>query len=166
MPRLFHEAIIFEKLQAMNVPVFDVHFPPGGGALMVLLQIDPVWEGQVTDALLCALGSSWLNMKMAIAVDPDINIHDPRDVEYALATRVDPARDVIIIDRGRGFPFDPSAHTIPEFSANAAAARFPCTVGKWGIDATKPPAYRATERRNYERAWPLDHGKVQLSDYL
>jgi len=166
MPRLFHEAIIFEKLQAMNVPVFDVHFPAGGGALMVLLQIDPVWEGQVTDALLCALGSSWLNMKMAVAVDPDIDIHNPRDVEYALATRVDPTRDLIIVDRGRGFPFDPTARPIPEFSANAAAARFPCIVGKWGIDATKPPTYRANERKNYERAWPIDHGKVRLADYL
>ncbi|MDO8545451.1 MAG: UbiD family decarboxylase [Opitutaceae bacterium] len=166
MPRLFHEAIIYEKLQAMGVPVRDVHFPQGGAALMVLLQIEPVWEGQATDALLCALGSSWLNMKMAVAVDPDIDIYDPREVEYALATRVDPTRDLIIVNNGRGFPFDPSARTIPEFSPNAAASRFPCIVGKWGINATKPPAYRAAERRNYERAWPQEWGKVSLQDYV
>ncbi|MCZ6878055.1 MAG: UbiD family decarboxylase [Acidobacteria bacterium] len=51
--------------------------------------------GQVTDALLAVLGSSWSNCKMVIAVDPDIDIYDYRDVHYALATRVDPTRHVI-----------------------------------------------------------------------
>lgn len=166
MPRLFHEAIIFGKLQAMHIPVKDVHFPSGGGSLMVLLQIDPDREGQATDALLCALGSSWLNMKMAVTVDPDIDIHDPREVEYALATRVDPSRDLIVVPNARGFPFDPTARPLTEFSAETAASRYPCVTAKWGIDATKPPPYRVTERRNYERAWPRNWGKVALKDFL
>ncbi len=74
MPRLFHEAILYERLQAQGVKVHDVHIPQGGGSLSVILQLEPAMEGQVTDALLAVMGSSWSNCKMAIAVDPDIDI--------------------------------------------------------------------------------------------
>lgn len=166
MPRLFHEAILFERIRAMGLPVLDVHFPQGGGSLTVIIQVEPAADGQVADALLAVLGSPWMNTKMVIAVDPDIDIYDYRDVHYAVATRVDPARDVITINQARGFPFDPSARPILEASPEAAQSRFPCVVGKWGIDATKPVPYRAAERKNYERAWPLNWGAVKIADYL
>lgn len=166
MPRLFHEAILYERIRAMGLPVRDVHFPQGGGSLSVIIQVEPVMDGQVADALLAVLGSPWMNTKMAIAVDPDIDIYDYRDVHYAVATRVDPARDVITINQARGFPFDPSARPILEASPETAQTRFPCVVGKWGIDATKPVPYRAAERKNYERAWPMHWGAVSLADYL
>jgi 2,5-furandicarboxylate decarboxylase 1 len=166
MPRLFHEALIYERLEAMGVKVHDVHFPQGGGALAVIIQIEPTADGQVTDALLSTMGSSWSNTKMVIAVDPDINIYDPRDVQYALATRVDPSRDVIIANNARGWPFDPSAHPILEASPGTARNRHPSVVGKWGIDATKPAPYRAAERKAFERAWPIGWTQVKLEDYL
>jgi UbiD family decarboxylase len=166
MPRLFHEAIIYERLQALGLAVRDVHFPQGGGSLVCIIQVEPAMDGQVTDALLSVLSAPFINMKMAIAVDPDINIYDYRDVHYALATRIDPARDVIIVNNGRGSPFDPSATPIVEASPAAADLRFPSVVGKWGLDATRPVPYRAAERRNYERAWPVAWGKVRLEDFL
>ena len=106
MPRLFHEAIIYERLQALGIAVRDVYFPSGGGALTCIIQVEPAMDGQVTDALLSVLSAPFLNMKMAIAVDPDINIYDPRDMQYALSTRVNPSRDVIIINNARAFPFE------------------------------------------------------------
>jgi 2,5-furandicarboxylate decarboxylase 1 len=166
MPRLFHEAILYERLRAMGVKVRDVHFPTGGGALAVIVQVEPVHDGQVTDALLSVLGSPWMNTKMAIAVDPDIDIYDPRDVQFALATRVNPSRDVIIIDNARGCPFDPSAEPVLEASPDTAATRFPSVVGKWAIDATKPVPYRAAARKAHERAWPIAWGEVKLKDYV
>jgi 2,5-furandicarboxylate decarboxylase 1 len=166
MPRLFHEAIIYERLAAMRLKVHDVHFPQGGGALMVIIQIEPKMDGQVTDALLSVMGSSWMNTKMVIAVDPDINIYDPREIEYALATRVDPSRDLIVVDRARGLPFDPSARPVLEASPNTIHSRLPSLVGKWGIDATKPVPYRTEERKNFERAWPVGWGTIKLEDFL
>jgi 2,5-furandicarboxylate decarboxylase 1 len=165
MPRLFHEAIIYERLAAMGLKVHDVHFPSGGGSLMCLIQVEAAFDGQVTDALLSTMGASWLNMKMVVAVDPDIDIHDPREVEYALATRVDPSRDVIIVRNGRAFPFDPCGEPLVDAFADTKDTRFPSVVGKWGIDATKPVPYRA-ERKAFDRAWPKNWGKVKLSDYL
>jgi len=166
MPRLFHEAIIYERLEAMRLKVHDVYFPQGGGALMVIIQVEPTADGQVTDALLSVMGASWMNTKMVIAVDPDINIYDPREIEYALATRVDPSRDVIIVDNARGWPFDPSARPVVEASPNAATSRLPSVVGKWGINATKPVPYRAAERKNFDRAWPIGWNEINLKDYL
>ena len=146
LPRLFYEAIIYERLQAIGVGVRDVYFPASGGALICIIPVEPRMDGQVTDALLSTLGASWLNMKMVIAVDPDINIYDDRDVMYALATRVEPSRHVVIVDNARGWPFDPSAQPVLEASPDAKALRLPSVVGKWGIDATNPP--RCTGRRN------------------
>ncbi len=166
MPRLFHEAIIYERLCSMGLKVHDVHFPQGGGSLAVIVQIEAKMDGQVTDALMTVMGAPWLNMKMVIAVDPDIDIYDYRDVLYAMATRVDPSKHVITVDGARGFPFDPSAEPVAGAFPDTADSRFPCTVGKWGIDATKPVPYRTKERRNYERAWPPNWGKVKLEDYL
>jgi UbiD family decarboxylase len=166
MPRMFHEAILYERLRALGIKVYDVHFCQGGGALSVIIQVEPVMDGQVTDALLAVMGSPWMNTKMVIAVDPDINIYDYRDVYYALATRVDPSKDIIIVGNARGVPFDPSAQPVIGAFPNTGETRVPSTVGKWGIDATKPVPYRASERRNYERAWPIAWGEIKLEDYL
>jgi 2,5-furandicarboxylate decarboxylase 1 len=166
LPRLFHEAILYERLQAMGIRVHDVTFPSGGGALMCIIQIEPAMDGQVTDALLSVLGSTFMNAKLVVAVDPDIDIHDPRDVEYALATRVDPSRDVLIVPNSRGWPFDPTARPILEAEERTVRSRFPAVVGRWGIDATKPVPYRSAERALFERAWPEHWGEIKLSDFL
>ena len=44
-------------------------------------------------------------------------------------------------------------------------SRFPAVGSRWGIDATKPPAYRP-ERADYDRAWPIDWAETKLEDYL
>jgi 4-hydroxy-3-polyprenylbenzoate decarboxylase len=164
LPRLWQEAILHERIRAMGIAVRDVVYLQAGGALLLVLQIDPAFEGQATDALLAAMGS-FSNNKLVVAVDPDIDAHSDRDVLYALATRVDPARDVITVDGTRGWIFDPRARPLLDASESAASMRFPAVGSRWGINATKPPAYRP-ERRDYERAWPLDWAQTRLEDYL
>jgi len=60
-----------------------------------------------------------------VVVDPDINIYDPSDVEFAIATRVLGDRDVLMITNVRGSSLDP-------ISAPDG------TTTKIGIDATMP----------------------------
>src|SRR5690606_21419049 len=133
LPRLWQEAAIYDRIRAMGIPILDVAYLNGGGAMMVVLQLDPTADGQVTDALLAAM-SAFLNNKLVIAVDPDINIYDYRDVMFAIATRVDPARDVLIVPNTRGWLFDPTAKPIAEASPNAQSSRIPATGARWGID--------------------------------
>lgn len=57
-------------------------------------------------------------------VDEDVDIFDPQDLEYAIATRVKGDDDIIIIPKARGSSLDPVA--LPDG-----------TTTKVGIDATK-----------------------------
>ena len=66
-------------------------------------------------------------IKQVIVVDDDIDVYDPTQVEWAVATRVQPDRDVIIVPGTRTKPLDPSIPPTP--------GRIP-TAAKMGIDAT------------------------------
>lgn len=79
-------------------------------------------------------------------VDPDIDIYDYRDVHYAMATRVNPSKDLLVIPNARAFPFDPSAEVMKATFPDTERTRFPCVVGKLGIDATKPVQPSAESR--------------------
>jgi UbiD family decarboxylase len=156
LPRLCHEAVLYNRLSEMGLKVTDVRFPTWGGALSCLLQIEYPRPGFVNDALMLAMGAPWLNTKMVVAVSPDTNIDDARDVYFAMATRVDPARDIILVPSTRGSLYDPSAAPL--------AGQHPWrVVGKIGIDATIKQRHDA---KDFERAWPRHWGKVRLEDFV
>jgi UbiD family decarboxylase len=156
LPRLCHEAVLYNRLTEMGLKVKDVRFPTWGAAVSCILQFEYPREGFVNDALMLAMGSPWLNTKMVVAVSPDTDLDKPSEVYHAIATRCDPARDVIIVPHTRGSPYDPSA-------APLAADPFWRTVGKIGIDATIKSRHDA---RDFERSWPKHWGRVRLEDYL
>ena len=64
-------------------------------------------------------------MKQVTVVDEDIDAYDPLQVEWALSTRMQPDRDIIIIPRLACSTLDPSVPA-PRITAG------------WGIDATMP----------------------------
>ena len=74
-------------------------------------------------------------IKVAIAVDADVNIHDPFEVEWAVATRTQPSRDVLLRDGLPGMSLDPSASG---GKYDAGQKEFVTTTSKLAIDATKP----------------------------
>ena len=156
LPRLCHEAVLYNRLSEIGLAVKDVRFPTWGGALSCILQFDYPREGFVNDALMTAMGAPWLNTKLVVAVSPDTDIDDAREVYHAIATRVDPARDVVMVPGTRGSPYDPSARPLD--------GQYPWRiVGKMGIDATRKARHDAAD---FERAWPKNWGKVRLEDYL
>jgi UbiD family decarboxylase len=87
------------------------------------MSIDTDNKGEIRRALTLAL--SFPNIKKAVAVDTDIDPEDLREVEWAMATRFQGDRDLIVIPDLRGQPIDPSAR-------NGFA------TAKIGIDATRP----------------------------
>ncbi len=156
LPRLCHEAVLYNRLTEIGLLVKDVRFPTWGAALSCILQFDYPRQGMVNDALMTAMGAPWLNTKLVVAVSPDTNLDEPADVYHAIATRVDPAQDVIIIPNTRGSPYDPAARPLP--------GEHPWrVVGKMGIDATIKARHDAAD---FERAWPVNWNKVNLADYL
>ena len=156
LPRLCHEAVLYNRLSEMGLAVKDVRFPTWGAALSCVIQFAAPREGFVNDALMLAMGAPWLNTKMVVAVSPDTDLDDAADVYHAIATRCDPARDIVIVPETRGSPYDPSARPLE--------GQFPWRiVGKMGIDATIKSRH---DPADFERAWPRNWGKVKLADYL
>ena len=156
LPRLCHEAVLYNRLSEIGVDVKDVRFPTWGAALSCIIQVTAPREGFINDALMTAMGAPWLNTKLVVAVSPDTDLDDAADLYHAIATRCDPSRDVIIVGNTRGSPYDPSAQPIE----GQAPWR---VVGKMGIDATAKSRH---DPADFERAWPRNWGKVNLKDYL
>jgi len=156
LPRLCHEAVLYNRIGEIGLKVHDVRFPTWGAALSVIIQVEYPRPGMVNDALMTCMGAPWLNTKMCVAVSPDTNIDDPGEVYHALATRVDPARDVVVVPQTRGSLFDPAAEPLDGHYPHRL-------VGKIGIDATAK-AHRGGAI--FDRAWPRGWGRVKLEDYL
>jgi len=157
LPRLCHEAVLYNRLREMGVDVKDVRFPTWGGALSCLLKIGGVPRAGVAgDALLTLMTTPLNNGKLVVAVSEDTDLDDPGSVYHAIATRCDPARDVIIVPATRGHPGDPSATPIPGDAFNRIS-------GKMGIDATIKSRLNPDD---FRRVWPRDWQKVDIADYL
>ena len=86
------------------------------------------FAGEARQVALYAMGSD-LRPKTVIIVDTDINVHDSSEVEWALAYRMQPAKDIFIIPSVPGGPCDPSNRT------EGKLISFNDTMG---IDATCP----------------------------
>jgi len=66
------------------------------------------------------------SLKYVVIVDDDIDIYSPDSVEWAIATRMQADKDVLVLSNQKGSSLDPSA------DPNTYA------TSKMGIDATKP----------------------------
>ncbi|MDQ1274450.1 MAG: trans-anhydromevalonate 5-phosphate decarboxylase [Euryarchaeota archaeon] len=102
--------------------------------LHAVVQIEKQTEGDGKNAIMAAFAAH-TSLKHVVVVDEDINIFDPNDVEFAIATRVKGDMDILVISNVRGSSLDPRG--APDG-----------TTTKVGIDATKI----LVEKENFERA--------------
>ena len=94
-----------------------------GGWLHAVLSIEKNHDEDGKNAILAAFAGH-PSLKHIVVVDTDVNVDDPEDVEWAVATRFQADKDLIIIKRARGSTLDPSAEE--------------GVTSKMGLDATKP----------------------------
>lgn len=85
----------------------DVHFVPGTFGANAVMSLDTEDKGEIRRAITMAL--TFPNIKKAVAVNTDVTIDDPLDVEWALATRFQADKDLIVVPGLKGQPIDPSA---------------------------------------------------------
>ena len=64
-------------------------------------------SGQAKNAILAVLGAD-MYIKRVVVVDHDVNIFDDREVAWALGTRCQADRDIMVISNTRGSDLDPS----------------------------------------------------------
>jgi 2,5-furandicarboxylate decarboxylase 1 len=118
------EATILSYLQRNFPNVLDVHLALGGVARYHLyVKLRKRLPAEAANVIMAAL-SSHHDVKHVIVVDEDVNIHDAQHVEWAVATRFQADKDLIVIPAAQGSRLDPSAK-------DGVSA-------KMGLDATKP----------------------------
>ena len=130
------------------------------GIFGLVVQMTPRAYGEAKNLLLAALSSEYQHPKLAIAVDADVDIFNPAELLWALTTRVDPARDVVIVPGTHNHAMDAS---LAELGAPGTALwqRF---GSKMLIDATIPPPADAKARAAFERIRPRNP-KLRLEDF-
>jgi UbiD family decarboxylase len=129
MPR---EPTIHKEVVASGVRCLDVNVNPGGCSwLHAIVKIDKQEKGDGKRAMEAAFRGH-KSCKHVFVVDKDVDIYNPLEVEWAMATRFQADADLVVKEREKGSSLDPSAD--PETS---------CTV-KCGFDCTKPLGREAT----------------------
>jgi 2,5-furandicarboxylate decarboxylase 1 len=102
------EATILATLQRNFPGVQDVHLSLGGvGRYHLFIKLRKTQEGEGKNVLLGAFAAHY-DIKHAVVVDTDVDIHDPAEVEWAIATRFQADRDAIVIGHSQGSKLDPS----------------------------------------------------------
>lgn len=95
------------KAVAGVTEVRNVVLTKGGcGYLHAVIQIKKSTQGDAKNAIMAAFAAH-TSLKHVVVVDEDINPEDPYDVEYAIATRVNGDRDMMVITGVRGSSLDP-----------------------------------------------------------
>ena len=121
---LLGEANVLSLLQRQVPGVKDVYFSHGGcGFYHCVVQIAQKRAGWSKQAILATF-AAFPPLKIVTVVDDDVDIRNPGDVEWAMATRLNPKTGIITIDNVFGHGLNPG---------------FPDYIGsKVGFDATRP----------------------------
>lgn len=156
------EATYYNRLKEThgNSNIIDVFVPPWASQFMMIIQMEAKWDGQARDVLMSALTGPNLHVKVAIAVDEDVDIYNAEDVLWAISCRLDPAQEVHIMPGSRLHPLDLS---IPEVGDDYTVMRI---GGKMAIDATKPPTWRKEERAKFSRVDPMGKNDPEIQAIL
>lgn len=143
------EASLLRTIKEAVPNATDTRWVDSGGPLTIIIQMKKKVEGEPMRAANAAFSASNF-IKIAIVVDEDIDLDNPKDVMWAVSTRVQPESDVQIMKNLQGHVLDPSLRS--EIRGSGMI-----------IDATKP----------VDRPFPVKGGvpedvlsKIFLKDYL
>lgn len=101
-----YEPLIFKAVSRV-AKVRDVLLTDGGCCYFhAVVQIEKQTESDARRAIDAAL-EAHRSLKHVLVVDTDIDIHDPNDLEYAIATRFRGDEDVVMYPGVRGSTLDP-----------------------------------------------------------
>ncbi len=132
------ERIFLPLIRMIHPEIVDMNLPiEACFHNLAIVSIRKRYPGHAKKVMFALWSMGMLSLtKIVIIVDDDVNVHDIREVVWAVTTRFDPAKDVIVIPDS---PIDALDHSTYR----------PNLGGKLGIDATKK-----WREEGYEREWP------------
>jgi UbiD family decarboxylase len=102
------EAAVWSALEATVREPIAVYAAPGsGGMFNARFAMRQRYAGEARNALAAVLACP-ADVKHVFAVDPDIDVFSDEQIEWALATRFQAERDLLVMTGMRAFPLDPS----------------------------------------------------------
>ncbi|MGO9572023.1 MAG: UbiD family decarboxylase [Desulfomonilaceae bacterium] len=144
------EAKIFATVKKTVPQLKAVYLAPGGcGFYGAVVQVDKDGEKVGRDAVTETF-KAFPPLQWVVAVDTDVNLYDPIDVQWAVTTRFNPDTNLIILPNQVGHILNPMVKINPDGKGG--------TVTKMGMDATAP--FPRTEK--FER---VTFKEIKLSDY-
>ena len=146
-------AAIRQALRTAGVTVKDINVTLGGCAFWHAVISIKKQPGEAKNAILAAL--SVMDLKHVVIVDDDIDVFNPMDVEWAIATRVQGDKDILIVTNARGKPLDPSLPPTPHGVVP--------TTAKVGIDAT---IGEGIPKERFERIAYAYADTAKIGDYV
>ena len=147
---LLGEANVLALLQKQVPGVRDVYFSHGGcGFYHAVVQIAQKRAGWAKQALMATF-AAFPPLKMVTVVDDDVDIRNPGDVEWAMATRLDPKHGILVIENVFGHGLNP---TFPDYLGS-----------KVGFDATRPFPHTPNFTRANVRATSLDGLDIEVPE--
>jgi UbiD family decarboxylase len=142
------EAHVFLRLKEMVPGLRAINYPKSGTHFHCYMSIKQTAQGQANQALMLLMGLDPY-IKLAIAVDDDVNVFDEAEVMWALATRFQADTDMFMVPHAFCNRLDPS-------SRDGMSA-------KLALDATVPPGW--TSERTSLPAPAVEWAKALLGKY-
>jgi 2,5-furandicarboxylate decarboxylase 1 len=144
------EPVVLKTLRGVLPATVAVHITNGGcGKFHAVVSIAKRHEGDGKDAIIAGLHAI-RDIKMITVVDDDVDPFNPKEVEWAVSTRFQADRDLVVISGAKGNELDPSTQETGNVTA------------KMGLDATKPLGAAG----RFEKVRIPNEDTLDLSDYL
>ncbi len=139
-------------IQMFQPEVIDFSMPASGWFQgLAIISIKKRYPGQAKKVMMGLWGMGQLSLtKIFVVVDHDINVHDINEVIWAITTKSDPKRDIIIIDNTPTDTLDPASPILNLGS-------------KMGIDATTKTAEEGF-LREIQKPVEVDYDTKNLVD--
>lgn len=147
------EVLVWRALEtAVREPVEVYAVPASGGVYNVRLSIRQRVPGEARNAIAAVFGSV-ANVKNVFVVDPDIDVFSGEQMYWAMGTRFQPDRDLVVADGFRTLPLDPSLDGATTGSKAGFDLTFPFGgAGSLGVSVPAPPTFEGESFASVEAA--------------
>jgi len=116
MPR---EPTVFDSVKKAGIDIIDVSVSPGGSSWFhVIVKINKKNEDDGKNAIEAAM-KGHTSGKHFFVVDSDIDIYNPLEMEWAMATRFQADKNLYLYPKQKGSSLDPSADQITRETCKA-----------------------------------------------
>ena len=160
------EVMIWRALEtAVREPVAVYATTSSGGMFNLRVALRQRVPGEARNAIAACFGAL-ANVKNVFVVDPDIDIFSDEQMDWALATRFQADRDLVVVDGLRTLPLDPS---VTPGTRTGAKAGFDLTWpfgtgGRLETRVPEPPQFAGARFASVEAA--LAHGPKYFEELM